>query len=262
MDTNGDRTPMQRLLTTLLTLTILTLPAAAQKDAPSAEQTLLQLVNQHRTEANLTPLTTDPTLQQAARAHALRMSQEKGDGQHQYPGEPDLPTRVAQAGGHYTMVSENIASGGFRLPDLDRAWMKSEGHRANILNPRATVIGIAVIDNNGTLYAVEDFAQTTPTLSREDVEAKVRQLLSDRGIKPAEVSGIIEDARTACVSHGNSAPNATSVIQWQDPDYTKIPEALLQQLPHNREYTGAVGACPAKSDSQASTTYRVAILLY
>ena len=253
---------MQRLLTTVLTLAILTLPAAAQKDVPSAEQTLLQLVNQHRTEANLPPLTTDPTLQQAARAHALRMSQEKGDGQHQYPGEPDLPTRVAQAGGHYPTVSENIASGSFRLPDLDRAWMKSEGHRANILDSRANIIGISVIDNNGTLYAVEDFAQTTPALSREDVEAKVRQLLSDQGIKPAEVADITQDARTACVSRGNSAPNATAVIQLEDATFTKLPDALIQQLPQGRQYTSAVGACPAKPQNQGATTYRVAILLY
>ena len=189
------------------------------------------------------------------------MSQEKGDGQHQYPGEPDLPTRVAQAGGHYTMVSENIAAGSFRLPDLDRAWMKSEGHRANILNPRATVIGIAVIDSNGTLYVVEDFAQTTPTLSREDVEAKVRQLLSDHGIKPAEIAGITQTLAQP------ASPTATPPPM---PPPSSSGRPRLQQNPRQprpavtaqREYTSAVGACPAKPDSLKPTTYRVAILLY
>ncbi len=253
---------MQRFLTTLLTLTILTLPAAAQKDAPAPEQTLLQLVNQHRTEANLPPLTADPALTQAAQAHAQRMSQEKGEPQHQYSGEPDLPTRIAQAGAHYTTVSENIAAGPIRLTDLDRSWMKSDAHRANILDPRATAIGIAIIDTHGTLYVVEDFAQATPTLSREDIEARVRQLLTDQDIKPAEVPGITDDARAACVSHGNSAPNATLVIQLEGPGFTKLPDGLVQQLPHGRQYTSAVGACPAKPDNQASTAYRVAILLY
>jgi Cysteine-rich secretory protein family len=252
---------MRRLLTTFLTLTLLALPSLAQNET-TPDQTLLQLVNQHRTEANLPPLTVDPALTQAAQAHAQRMSQEKGEPQHQYPNEPDLPTRVAQAGAHYPMVSENIASGSIRLPDLDRAWMKSDAHRANILDSRATAIGIAVIDSHGSLYVVEDFAQTTPTLSREDVEAKVRQLLSDQGIKPAEVADITQDARTACVSRGNSAPNATAVIQLEGPTFTKLPDALIQQLPHGRQYTSAVGACPAKPQNQGAITYRVAILLY
>ncbi|HEY6374033.1 MAG TPA: CAP domain-containing protein [Edaphobacter sp.] len=245
----------------LLTVLMLTLPSLAQNDT-TPDQTLLQLVNQHRTEANLPPLTVDPVLTQAARTHAQRMSQEKGEPQHQYPNEPDLPTRVAQAGAHYPMVSENIASGSIRLPDLDRAWMKSDSHRANILDSRATVIGIAVIDSHGSLYVVQDFAQTTPTLSREDVETKVRQLLADQGIKPAEVTGITQDARTACVSHGNSAPNATLVIHLEGPDFTELPDALVQQLPHGRQYTSAVGACPAKPHNQEPTVYRVAILLY
>src|SRR6202042_998591 len=111
----GDQTRMHRTLTTLLALTFLTTAAFAQKDVPSAEQTLLQFINQHRGENDLQPLTIDPALSQAARAHAVLMSQQKGDAQHQYPDEPDLIARAAQAGAHFHSVSENIASGSFRL---------------------------------------------------------------------------------------------------------------------------------------------------
>ena len=62
---------MHRTLITLLALTFLITAAFAQKDVPSAEQTLLQFINQHRGENDLQPLTTDPALTQAAHAHAV-----------------------------------------------------------------------------------------------------------------------------------------------------------------------------------------------
>jgi hypothetical protein len=253
---------MQRILTTLLTLTMLTTAAFAQKDAPSAEQTLLQFINQHRGENDLTPLTIDPALSQAARAHAIRMSQEKGDAQHQYPDEPDLVTRAAQSGAHFHSVSENIASGSFRLEDLDHSWMKSDVHRANILDPKATVVGISVIDNHGSLYIVEDFAQSVAALSLDDIEKKAQQQLSDQGIKPAEAANAKQDARKACEAQANDAPNAIAVMQWDGADFTKLSTALLQHMPQARDHTAAVGACPNKRSGEGFTTYRVAVLLY
>ncbi len=130
--------------------------------------------------------------------------------------------------------------------------MKSDVHRANILDPHATAIGISVIDNHGSLYVVEDFAQTVAHLTLDDVEKKGRQQLSDQGIKPAEVSSANQDARNACDTHANYAPNAIAVMQWDGADFTKLPDALLQQIPHDREYTSAVGACPPNQTQKAS----------
>jgi hypothetical protein len=251
---------MHRTLTTLLALTFLTTAVVAQKDVPSAEQSLLQFINQHRGENDLQPLTIDPALSQAARAHAVLMSQQKGDAQHQYPDEPDLIARAAQAGAHFHSVSENVVSGSFRLEDLDRSWMKSDVHRANILDPKATAVGISVIDNHGSLYIVEDFAQSVADLSLDDVEKKAQQQLSDQGIKPAEAAKAKQDARKACETHANDAPNA--VMQWDGADFTKLSDALLQHMPQAREHTAAVGACTNKRAGEGFTTYRAAVLIY
>lgn len=253
---------MHRTLTTLITLVLLTTAAFAQKDVPSAGQTLLQFINQHRGENGLQPLTVDPALTQAARAHAMLMSQQKGDAQHQYPGEPDLVARAAQAGAHFHSVSENIASGSFRLEDLDRSWMKSDVHRANILDPKATAVGISVIDNHGSLYIVEDFAQSVADLSLDDVEKKAQQQLTDQGIKPAEVANARQDARKACETHANDAPNAIAVMQWDGADFSKLSAAILQNMPQARDHTAAVGACPNKRAGEGFTTYRAAVLIY
>jgi Cysteine-rich secretory protein family len=253
---------MRRTLAILIALVLLTPITFAQKDVPSAEQTLLQFINQHRGENDLQPLTIDPALSQAARAHAVLMSQQKGDAQHQYPDEPDLIARAAQAGAHFHSVSENIASGSFRLADLDHSWMKSDVHRANILDPKATAVGISVIENHDTMYIVEDFAQSVANLSLDDIEKKAQQQLSDQGIKPAEAANARQDARTACETHANEAPNAIAVMQWDGADFTKLSAALLQHMPQARDHTAAVGACPNKRAGEGFTTYRAAVLIY
>jgi Cysteine-rich secretory protein family len=253
---------MHRIFTILIALVLLTPAAFAQKEVPSAEQTLLQFINQHRGENDLQPLTIDPALSQAARAHAVLMSQQKGEAQHQYPGEPDLITRAAQAGAHFHSVSENIVSGSFRLEDLDRSWMKSDVHRANILDPKATAVGISVIENHDTMYIVEDFAQSVADLSLDDVEKKAQQQLIDQGIKPAEAANARQDARKACETQANDAPNAIAVMQWDGADFSKLSAVILQHMPQARDHTAAVGACANKRDGEGFTTYRAAVLIY
>ena len=44
----------------------------------------------------------------------------------------------------YTMVGENVAFGQQTPDEVMRAWMNSPGHRANILHPDFTHIGIGV----------------------------------------------------------------------------------------------------------------------
>src|SRR5271154_3130233 len=112
----------------LLALAILT-PFASPQIAPSpAEQTLVQLANQARAAHNLPPLQWDSAIARAARAHDQRMVHEPGDLEHQYPGEPDLPTRGALAGAHFTTIAENLARGN-DLTQIHQTWMSTPTHR-------------------------------------------------------------------------------------------------------------------------------------
>src|SRR6202789_2213970 len=115
---------MRKALLPLLALT-LSLPCAiAQTDASSAEQSLFQLANQARAAHNLPPLHWNNTLAQAARAHVQRVVHEQGEYLHQYPGEPDLMPRGAQAGAHFVTIAENIGGRGESPPDLQKIWIR------------------------------------------------------------------------------------------------------------------------------------------
>jgi len=83
---------------------------------------------------------------------------------HQFPGEPDLAGRVAQAGARFSTIAENIAEGP-SVVSIHEQWMKSPPHRRNLLDPQLDSVGISVAERNGTWFAVEDFSLAVGALS-------------------------------------------------------------------------------------------------
>jgi uncharacterized protein YkwD len=64
------------------------------------------------------------------------------------------------AGCHARFVGENIGYGPVSADAMMAMWMASPSHRANILNPRFTTIGIgAAQTSSGVWYAVQDFVE-------------------------------------------------------------------------------------------------------
>jgi hypothetical protein len=238
---------------------ILAAPLAIAQTLPTrAEQTLLQLTNQTRAAHNLPPIHWDSDLARAARVHAQRVLHEKGELQHQYPGELDMTTRGAQAGAHFTTIAENIGRG----PDpatLHQTWMGSPTHRANILDPNLDAIGIAVIPDQGLLTAVEDFSHSAPVQSFDGLERRVAQTLQSHGIAPAPSNA---DARQTCIMATGAAGSPRLVVQWDGPDPTLLPDALLHAISTGQYTSAEVGVCASKQPNPQFTTYNVAVLLY
>jgi uncharacterized protein YkwD len=250
------RTPLLSLLT-LATITI-TAPFALTQAPASPEQTLLQLANQARTAHNVPPLQWDNSLARAAHAHLQWVVRNPSDLLHQYPGEPDLVTRGANAGARFGTISENIAGHGNTPASLQQIWMTTPTHRANLLDPNLNLVGIAVVEDQGFLFAVEDFARNVPALTPDAVEHQVAKLLQAQGFPPAPSN---EDARKTCTMPQGQAGTPKLVIQWDGSDISQLPSAVLQHLDKTKYTSAAVGACPGKS-SQQFTTYHIALLLY
>ena len=57
----------------------------------------------------------------------------------------------------YKTAGENIANGQFDADDVMNSWLKSPGHRANILQKNFGKIGVGVFEYNGRLYWVQVF---------------------------------------------------------------------------------------------------------
>lgn len=163
-----------RLFTRIVTLVLasyVALPAAAHGASPAKSSTAacasaqtevvaetiakatsatLCLLNRERAAHDLRPLKLDRKLGGAALAHSRDMvakryfEHESRDGRT--PFQRMLATRYVPKGASWTL-GENIGWGTLSLAQpaaLVRAWMKSPGHRANILNPQFREIGIGI----------------------------------------------------------------------------------------------------------------------
>ncbi|MER6716878.1 CAP domain-containing protein [Streptomyces sp. NPDC000877] len=99
------------------------------------------LTNRERARAGLPPLAADPLLTAAAQAHSADMVA-RAFYSHTAPDGSRPWDRAAAAGSTRRSIGENIACGQRSPADVVEGWMNSPGHRANILKPGFTHIGI------------------------------------------------------------------------------------------------------------------------
>ncbi|ANS62700.1 hypothetical protein SLINC_0476 [Streptomyces lincolnensis] len=99
------------------------------------------LTNRERARAGLPPLTVDPLLIRAAQAYSTDMAA-RAFYSHTSPEGTQPWDRAAAAGSRHRSIGENIACGQRSPAEVVEGWMNSPGHRANILKPGFTHIGI------------------------------------------------------------------------------------------------------------------------
>jgi hypothetical protein len=249
-----------RFVVAMLMVILMAIPVLAQE---SPEQQVFELANADRAQQGMPLLKWDPALAQAASEHAELMAQQPALS-HQYPGEPDLVARAGAAGAHFRSIAENVALA--PTPQaLEKEWMNSAPHRANLLNPTMNVMGVGLVKRGGNYYAVEDFADGVVQLGPEQIEQKIGQLLQQRGLQVAgQTAGATTDARQTCeMDHGTAGGSAPRfVMRWEGSDLSRLPEVLEQKIASKQYHQAAVGACDSGNPSQGFTTYKVAVLLY
>lgn len=227
----------------------------------SAEQ-LFAMANQSRVQVGEEPLQWDPALAAAALKHCQKMAAE-GNIAHRYGDEPDLGARTAAAGAHFSLIEENVAVGPH--PEMiHQAWLRSPGHRDNLLNREVDHVGIAVVATQNALYAVADYAHTVPEVTPAQAETAVAGLIRTSGVA---VRADHTDARAACVLDRGLPRHLTGgepqfVMRWQDSDLEHLPRPLIDRLSSGRFRQADVGSCPALDTDGTFTTYRFAVILY
>jgi hypothetical protein len=245
--------------TVIIAITIL-LPqsAVAQGNKHGPEQTLFQSANRERTAQGLPPLKWDDALAAAAQQHALRLARQNTLS-HQFPGEPDLSGRVAQAGAHFSSIAENIAEGP-TAENIHEQWMKSPPHRRNLLDPQLDSIGISVAERNRTWFAVEDFSLAGGALSLQDQERVVAAQLQSRGLRLLKYT---DDARRTCaMDNGYAGTHPPSfVLHYATTDLQGLPDMLERRIQSGQYHAATVGACPSSKKTGLSM-YRIAVILY
>ncbi|WP_131743421.1 CAP domain-containing protein, partial [Actinomadura roseirufa] len=121
-------------------------PPSARDGVPAggdAEGAVVALTNAERVKAGCKPLRPDARLATAARKHSAEML---SHGYFEHGSRNgDSPWKRMEDAGYASPGAENIAKGYTTAEAVVASWMKSSGHRANILNCdlRATGVGMA-----------------------------------------------------------------------------------------------------------------------
>jgi uncharacterized protein YkwD len=123
---------------------------------------VLAMVNAERANAGLAPVDLHDGASEVALAHCEDMDV-RDFFSHVNPDGQDPGDRLAEAGIACLGWGENIAMGHQSPEEVMTAWMNSDGHRANILQPAWTHIGIGVYSNDGSgPYWTQNFLALLP----------------------------------------------------------------------------------------------------
>lgn len=139
------------------------------------ERQLLAMVNEDRLNpaneaetkgGRAQPLRWNEKLAEVARAHSRDMM-EQNFFDHVDPQGKTPAARINAASIPWRALGENIATNGNGARDAEDAFMNEprfqHNHRANILNPEYTDVGIGIVqDRRGRYYITQDFVATPP----------------------------------------------------------------------------------------------------
>jgi len=132
--------------------------AEPPSDLRKAERQMLALINRARRKAALAPLKFDGDLAAVARSHSRDMARNRFFA-HISPWNGDLAARMKRAGLHAYAFTENLAQNR-TVEGAHKGLMDSPGHRKNILDPRASRVGIGIVrDNSRGIMVTQNFAR-------------------------------------------------------------------------------------------------------
>lgn len=107
----------------------------------SEAREVLNIVNQERAKQGLKPLELSDKLTSIANMKASDMANNNYFS-HTSPTYGSPFEMLQRFGVNYTSAGENIAAGQKTAQEVMSAWLHSSGHRANIMNPNYTQLGV------------------------------------------------------------------------------------------------------------------------
>ena len=185
-------------------------PAAFSMAAPALD--LLGYANAERAAHGLKPLVWSSAIATMAQNWTASMASTALDCTTAYLKHN--PNYQGQTPGNWTLVGENVGCAQpARAKVIHDAWMASPGHRANILRPEFTHIGIGwAVTKNGIAFATQDFAAYPVSKSAAPPATKSAAPPATKSAAPPATKSAAPPATTK-----QTAPAATKKITVSKP---------------------------------------------
>jgi len=239
-----------------------------------AEGKLLELANQARVQAGLTPLRTDEGLTEAAREHAAAIA-ERQQLSHQLPGEAPLAQRLtASTNLHLERGGENVATAA-TVDQIYASLMRSAPHRENLLNPSFNVAGFGVVRNGYLLFVTQDFGEGRATYSTQTsldlAAASVAQMRQQKRLSGLQrLNSGAAQAAACSMAQANSINTPMSremarsryLLRYTSNQPQSLPSSAPRAISDRSIRAFAVGSCYARTASYPNGVYWVALMFY
>ena len=204
-------------------------------DARQAEVAVAALVAADRARAGLPVLKLDAALSAVARAHSDDMVRHHFFG-HVSPSTGSAADRLKAAHLVAQLVLENVARA-YSPGEVERGLMGSPGHRANLLSPEVTDLGVGVTlgpDDGQTgareIFVTQLFIRAPAPLPRDaadELKRRIAELRGARGLAPLAIDADLE--KIAVGTAVELARRGTINPRPQDDDPLRHAEGVFAQ---------------------------------
>jgi hypothetical protein len=212
---------------------------------------LTELTNTDRAGNKLAVLKVSPTLERVAQMKANDMA-EKGYFAHNSPEGKTPWYWFKEAGYQYSYAGENLAVYFSDSAELEKAWMNSPSHRANILNSNFTEIGIAMARGKyqgvDTVYVVQAFGR--PNRNASSVVVKNTEVLPVKNVSAGTTTIKIAAAEKPVVK-GATTPPEEMFIAIENPE-------KISATPEEKVASGTPVVAKTSTEKSAPTVLKVA----
>lgn len=176
------------------------------------EGAVLDCVNAERARAKLPPVTASATLQVAARQHSAEMGARQYFSHLSPIAEWKLPWQRTYCAGYWgQQVGENILMADLPAnttvagvaPYFHQLWMDSPPHRANILEPKWTQLGVGVVRVGKAYYATQLFAVPLAELQEATLSAATGELVRLRlvgTLRTVNITAFVDGVEVQCIT--------------------------------------------------------------
>lgn len=203
--------------------------------SPQNEIQIFSEINKNRLQNNLKPLNLNEKLNKVASFYAQNMAQNNYISHQGLDGQ-NADNRMTKFGYNWTTFGENLAAGSDNSAITVERWMKSFGHKANILNNDFCEVGIGYGYNENSNYkhywtvnfgCREGF--NSPTQSKEVSETKSEEKMENN-------TEIKKETKEIPAIRAHYPYNSTTELINPSTEKNNLPNSQKQTLVFNSNF--------------------------
>ena len=157
-------------------LAFLAQPQIVLAEGKISSTEIFMLINNERSKNNISPLTINNKLIQAANNKAKDLIKNNYF-DHNSPTGKTFSSWIKETNYQYSFIGENLAINFQSEKEIVEAWLNSESHKENLLNQNFTETGISIKNENGKIIVVQIFGR--PENKPIALEETIRNHLSE-----------------------------------------------------------------------------------